>query len=103
MKTLESVFKAATVKLADHMTEQLQYNAIQGGWPKEAISGVSVGFTGSSIALTVNENVKDLVMTYEYGTERVRPSSVLRRTANMSDDFEKEFISQVDQELRRII
>lgn len=103
MKTLESVFKAAAVDLADYMTTQLRDNAVRSGWPTEAIEGVSVAFTGSSVALQVRDGAKDAVLTAEYGTQMVRPNAVIRQTANSSNDFEKIFISSLDARLKEII
>ena len=103
MKTLESVFRAAAADLADYMTGRLQANAIDRGWPNDAIDGISVNFNGSSVNLVIKEGYEDAVMTSEYGTQSVRPNAVIRQTANLKNEFEKVFIDQVDSRLRRLI
>ena len=103
MKSLESIFKAAKGDLAQYMTAQLKYNASQSNWPSSAVEGVNVNFDGTSLNLGISDEAYDDVMTYEYGTEVVRPTSVLRRTSNMSYDFEKYFIDRIDNRLRNIL
>lgn len=100
MKSLESIFQAAKGDLAQYMTAQLKYNASQSNWPSSAIDGVAVNFDGTSLNLGISDEAYDTVMTQEYGTERVRPTSVLRRTSNMSYDFEKYFIERMNKRLR---
>jgi hypothetical protein len=102
VKTLESIFTAAKADLAQYISAQLQYNANESGWPDALVQGINVNFDNSSLSLGVNDNVYDEVMTREYGTERVRPTSVIRRTGNMSYEFEKHFIERVDARLRRM-
>jgi hypothetical protein len=101
VKSLESIFQAAKGDLAQYMSTQLKYNASQSNWPSSAIEGVNVNFDGSSMSLGISDEAYDDVMTYEYGTEVVRPTSVLRRTSNMSYDFEKYFVERIDSRLRR--
>jgi hypothetical protein len=79
---------------ADFLTTQIHAEAQKSEWGNSA-TAAQVKFTGKGFAVEVPEEHQDNVDRLEYGTETTRPSAVIRRVGNRTQEAEKYFSGHV--------
>lgn len=75
---LNQIAKQVADAIALEETERLRKNAKEAGWPKEIADQISVVPSGKGHTVHYPEEIKNDVLTLEYGTSNVPPSPVIR-------------------------
>jgi hypothetical protein len=92
-KYIQAVHASANAT-AEFLTAQIHAEAQKNEWGNSA-TAAQVKFTGKGFAVEVPEDEQDNVDRLEYGTETTRPSAVIRRVGNRTQDAEKYFTGYV--------
>ena len=96
---LEDAGKQAAYDMAEFITRDLQASATQHGWDKDAVNNTRVSYSGSNYALDIAPEVKNKVMTLEYGTEVTAPTAVVRKYASNTAKAERLFVKSMEKQL----
>ena len=86
MKTdIQSSILEDVRKTLGPLTISLRRSAAASGWPKELVNQLSVNLVKGKVIIDYPEDAKSEIDSWEYGTERRRPTAVLRKFATRMD------------------
>jgi hypothetical protein len=78
--SLDKVIKVLKEAIAVSETQKLRDNAQAAGWPTDVANTLMVSPNNQGLGVEYPANVRDKVLTLEYGTQDVPPSPVIRST-----------------------
>jgi hypothetical protein len=87
---------------SDFLTSQIHVEAHNSGWDKLA-TAAQVTYSKGRFEINVPEEHEKGIADLEYGTETTRPSAVLRRVGNRTQDAEKFLLGHVSQSLKGVL
>jgi hypothetical protein len=99
---LKSVDNASR-EAADAITQRLTDHLISSGWPESAAKSVAVVRTTSGFNVEYDGAAKDQAMSLEYGTERQRPTSAVRKFLNNEALLNEIYFSHLEKHLGEIL
>ncbi len=78
----------AKKKAASEYTPKLRDYAASYGWPKDVSDNLKLTQSGTGHTVSYPQNIREQVLTLEYGTESVPPSPVMRTFMSKLDSGE---------------
>lgn len=89
---------------AEQLTSLLRSDLINKGWPEKAAYAVVLRFDDNSELQAAYEGPNaDEAYFYEYGNERVRPTSVVRQFLNRKEVLEKVYMHHLEEQLGELV
>ncbi len=76
------------------LTISLRRSAAASGWPKELVNQLSVNLVKDRVIIDYPEDIKSDIDSWEYGTERRRPTAVLRKFAERLDSKSRSILNK---------
>lgn len=92
MKSLKDAAAKAALDTAQFVTNSVRSSAQEHGWDAEVTSNTNILFNGEKFNVEVHPDHYDQAMNLEYGTELIRPTAVLRKYDNKSEEAEDFFV-----------
>lgn len=99
LKSLETASKEAAYEI----TLRLNNHLISSGWPEAAAKSVAVVRTSSGFDVKYDGDAQDEAMALEYGTERQRPTSAVRKFLNDEALLNEVYFSHLEKHLGEIL
>lgn len=99
MKKLADAARKAAHKTSLLMTSDIRQAAMDNGWSSEIASNTHVMYDGTSYHVDVRDDLSSQAMDLEYGTPDRRPTAVLRKYANNTEQIEQAFIATLEKDL----
>ena len=99
MKKLADSVRKAAYEASSLLTSNVQSMAAQSNWDEDVTNSTQVMFDGSGYQVAVNSDLKSRAMDLEYGTPSRRPTAVLRKSSNRTQEIEEMIIKSVEREL----
>ncbi len=81
------------------MTEDLRNRAMEAGWHPEVVRNLSVTFDGKKFTSEVHPDYLERAFEYEYGTEDIRATAVMRKFVSQHHDGEQSFVVNFHQNI----
>lgn len=78
--SLDRVIKTLKQAIAVSETQKLRDNAQDAGWPADVANSLMVSPNNQGLGVEYPANVREKVLTLEYGTPDIPPSPVIRST-----------------------
>jgi hypothetical protein len=88
MIDFKSAVAKAGVDTARSLTMDLHASAIEHGWHPDIARHLSVNFDGKNLHVNYPDHVKSHIENLEYGTETQRPTAVIRKFKNKTENIE---------------
>jgi hypothetical protein len=89
------VYEKAANDTAAFMTAELRQRALRGGWKPEVVDHMHVRFDDNGFGVDIDEEYQEDAWVHEYGSERTRPTAVLRKYSNDSSKAKDIFVNNV--------
>lgn len=81
-KSLTDAITQVAADTATHVTAHLREHASAAGWPDHVVDNLHVKFNGETYQVHAPEGYHEAIHNLEYGTEKSRPSAVIRKYEN---------------------
>lgn len=98
-KSIVEAGRKAAVTTATYMTADVRHSAMKQGWDIETASNTNIMYDGTEVKVHIDAGFESQAMDLEYGTESSRPTAVLRKYGNRTQDAEKVFLSALSKGL----
>lgn len=99
LKSVDNASKEAAHAITQRLTDHL----ISSGWPPAAANSVAVVRITSGFDVQYNGDAKDQAMSLEYGTEKQRPTSAVRKFLNNEALLNEIYFSHLEKHLGEIL
>jgi hypothetical protein len=99
VKKLADAARKAAHKTSLLMTSDIRQSAVESGWSNELASNTHVMYDGTSYHVEVRDDLSSQAMDLEYGTPSTRPTAVVRKYANNTQQIEQAFVATLEKEL----
>lgn len=86
------VYERAAHDTAAFMTADLRQRALSSGWQPDVVNGMNVQFGDNGFQVDIHEDHQEQAWIHEYGSERDRPTAVIRKYANVDSDAKNMFM-----------
>lgn len=77
-KLLNSIITAEEQRVVAEYTQKLRTHAGSYGWPSEVTDNLTISHDGVNHTVSYPQSLQEIVLTLEYGTQKVPPSPAIR-------------------------
>lgn len=103
-ETTKAVGKKVALRMAGTLTESLHQSARGAGWPEEAVNAVCVKEKNGDLEIYVDPDKSELVDRFEYGTERLAPTAVIRKfSAKIPSMIQNAVLDEVSNNMEALL
>lgn len=90
------VYEKAAEDTAAFMTADLRKRALGSGWQSEVANSMYIKFGDDGFKVNIPEEHEEAAWVHEYGSERKRPTAVLRKYSNDDSKAKNMFMNNVE-------